>query len=73
MTNDFAVNRRVAAYILDKRLVKKTVDERWGVSPQVLSNVLTCKRKLYADEIIPLANALGVSVGYLLGEDEQTA
>lgn len=46
----------------------KEVAEQMGISPQCFSNIVRCKRQVYADEVIPLARALNVSVEELFRE-----
>jgi len=67
------INQRIADYVAGTDTPHKVYAARFGVSPGVFSNILRGKRRIMSDEVVKLAEALGVSVGYLLGEDDQTA
>ncbi|WP_297232271.1 helix-turn-helix domain-containing protein [uncultured Flavonifractor sp.] len=44
--------------------------DRAGFSRAVFSNILRCKRKVYADEVCQIAEALGVSIEYLFAQSD---
>lgn len=70
---DYSVNHRIKVYMEQESKRPSAIADKANIRRDVFSRILHCRRVVFADEIIPLAKALGVSVGYLLGEDEQTA
>lgn len=61
----FTVNRNIARAIRDAGGAQGAVADRAGFSRAVFSNILRCRRKVYADEVCQIAGALGVSIEYL--------
>lgn len=45
-----------------KKLAASKVAAPMGFSRKILSNIIRCKRKVYADEVVPIAKALGVGI-----------
>lgn len=62
------VNRNIGRIIQEKGLKRGDVARDAGISEAVLSNIVRCKRKVYADEVIPIAAALQVTVEDLFQE-----
>ena len=67
------VQKNVIRIIDEKGLVKKGVAQRAGMTPQILSDLITGRRVIRADMVPPLAKALGVDVMELFAEEEQGA
>ena len=65
----FVVNKNIRRILLESGQRQRDVAERAGMSKQVFSNVCRCKRKVYADEVVPIAAALGVGIEALFAED----
>lgn len=57
-----AVNRAIRRIIRETGQNQGEVADRAGMSRAVFSNIVRCKRKVYADEVLPIAAALQVSV-----------
>lgn len=68
MKERFSTNRRIRAIILDNDKKMGAVADRAGIRRDTFSKIVNCKRPVYADEILPICKALGVSVSALYGE-----
>ena len=68
---EYAVNQNIRRIIREKGLTANKVVRAAGISEAVLSNIVRCKRKVYADEVIPLAAALQVPIEELFKDAEQ--
>ena len=68
MRRSFTVNKNIKRYIgeMDKRT--SAVADRAGIRRDVFSRIVNCKRPVYADEVIPIARAMGVSIESLFDE-----
>lgn len=64
----YLVNKNILRILKERKIKAKTVADGSGISVAVFSNIVRCKRKVYADEVIPLARALNVSVEELFRE-----
>lgn len=62
MEDRFSTNRRVKQLIVDNDKKITAVADRAGIRRDIFSRIINCKRPLYADEIMPICKALGVSV-----------
>lgn len=51
---------------MDKK--SSAVADRAGMRRDIFSRIVNCKRRVYADEVIPIAAALGVPVEKLFEE-----
>ncbi len=67
MKEPCVVQKNIRKYLHLRKMKAKELAERVGMSPQVISNIVNCKRKVYADEIMPICRALGVSVADIYG------
>ena len=64
----FTVNKNIGRLLRQMGKSQAAVSRRAGISSAVLSNIVRCKRKVYADEVVPIATAMGVSVESLFAE-----
>lgn len=64
----YAVNKRMREAAQRKRVPQVRIAEETGMSEQVVSNIMRCKRMVYAEEIKPICNAIGITVSELYGE-----
>ncbi len=67
MEDRFSTNRRVKQLIVDNDKKITAVADRAGIRRDIFSRIINCKRPLYADEIMPICRALGVSVADIYG------
>lgn len=67
----YIVNKNIQRIIREKGLDADKVARAAGISEAVLSNIVRCKRKVYADEVADLAAALRTSIAELFREPER--
>lgn len=65
----FVVNKNVVRILREKGIPQKDAANSAGMSEGVFSNIVRCRRKVYADEVIPIARAIGVSIEELFRSD----
>lgn len=53
------VAQNLKAYIVDKGIKQRTIAARAGMTEQILSDILTGRRRLLADEFINICSVLG--------------
>ena len=68
--DSFIVNRNMVRAIKETDVTQGEAADRAGFSRAVFSNILRCKRKVYADEVCQIAEALGVSIEYLFAQSD---
>lgn len=73
MKRDFSINARVAKIIDEKGIKKSFVAEKIGIQKESLTRILNGKRSIYASEVLPLCEALGVNLEELLYGDDKSA
>ena len=66
------VNRNIERLMVEKRLKRARVAEKAGFSPAVFSKIIRCRRKVYADEVVPIALAMGVEIDELFAAESQS-
>jgi len=71
MERDYSVNRKIKEFIEETDKKPSAVADKAGIRRDTFSRIINKKRVVYADEILPICSALGVSVGYLFGETVQ--
>ena len=69
--DDFIVNRNMVRAIKETGVTQGKAAGRAGFSRAVFSNILRCKRKVYADEVCQIAEALGVPIEYLFAAEPE--
>ncbi len=60
------VNEKIKQYLLDHGIKQAFLVEKTGMSKQAISSVLNTNRKLTAEELGKISNALGVSPNIFL-------
>lgn len=70
MEQDMSLNRRLKRLLAERGMSVSELAVRSGLRYPCLSRALGEKRPLYADELPPLARALGLSVDELLFMEE---
>lgn len=58
----YIVNQNIKRIVKERRLRPFEVERRAGMKAGVVSRIMSGKRKVYADEVIPIAMALGVKI-----------
>lgn len=67
MKRDYAANRELKRLLAERGMGTEELAARSGIGFDSLCRVLRETRPLYANELLPLARALGVSADALLG------
>lgn len=67
----FVVNKNIARILKEKGIRQKEVALKAGFGVMVISNIVNCKRNVYADEVVPIALALGVQIEELFREERK--
>ena len=62
------VNRNIRRIVKEKHLRPCQVEDAAGMKRGVVSRIIAGKRKVYADEVVPIALALGVELDTLFQE-----
>lgn len=65
----FTVNKNIQRIIQETGQKQGDVADQAGINRKVFSNICRCKRKVYADEVIPIAQAMGVTIEELFEEE----
>lgn len=64
----FTVNKNIERILRETGQRQSDAADRAGFSRAVFSNIVRCKRKVYANEVVPIALAIGVSIEELFAE-----
>lgn len=70
VTQQFVVNRNIKKLICSMDKKPTAVADRAGLRRDIFSRIINCKRPVYADEVIPIALAMGVSIEALFEKVE---
>ena len=62
MVKPFTVNKNVKRIIDDADKRPSAVADKAGIRRDIFSRIIHCRRPVYADEVVPLATALQVSI-----------
>lgn len=62
MNKSYTVNKNIKKKILDADKRPSAVADRSGIRRDVFSRIINCRRPVYADEVVPIAAALGCRV-----------
>lgn len=73
MKREFAVNRRIKEFIVENDKNQSAVADKAGIERGVFSRIVNLRRPVYAEEVIPICKAMGVSVEYLFEEGRDSA
>lgn len=68
MKREYAVNKRIREIIEENDKKQSLVADRAGIRRDTFSRIVNLKRPVYAEEVLPICYALGVSVECLFGE-----
>lgn len=70
VTRDYSINERLRQFITEHDKMPSRIADKAGIRRDTFSNILSCKRVIFAEEVPKIAEAAGCTVGYLLGFDE---
>lgn len=68
----YQINQRLRRFLDEYDKKPSALADKAGMRRDTFSAILSSRRPIYAEEIIPICNAAGCSVNYLLGLDEQS-
>lgn len=68
MEQQFVVNKNIKKLIDEMDKKTSAVADRAGIRRDIFSRIVHCKRPVYADEVIPIAQAMGVTIEALFEE-----
>ena len=71
MERDYGANRELRRILEARGMSVAALAERSGIRRASLNRILQGEQSLYADQLLPLARALWVSVDALLGLDRK--
>ena len=66
MTAKYETNKKIRAFMEEGDKKACRVADKAGMRRDLFSRILNMKRPLYADEILPISKALGITVEELL-------
>lgn len=66
---DFQINQRLSRFIVENDKRPSRIADKAGIRRDTFSSILGSRRPVYAEEVVPICNAAGCSVEYLLGLD----
>ena len=69
MSKPYIVNKNIKQRIESEDKRPSAVADRAGIRRDVFSRIINSKRPVYADEVVPIARALGVSIESLFAEN----
>lgn len=64
---DYSINERLRDYLESHDKKPSRVADKAGIRRDAFSNILCCKRVVFAEEVTKIAEAAGCTVEYLLG------
>lgn len=62
MQRDYTVNRTIRDFLQENGIHPDAVADGAGIPRDVFRRMLRCKRVIYAEELIPIVNASGISL-----------
>lgn len=67
---DYSINERLREFIAKHDKMPSRIADKAGIRRDTFSNILSCKRVVFAEEVTKIAEATGCTVDYLLGYGE---
>ncbi len=66
---DYNINKRLRSFLDENDKKPSALADKAGIRRDTFSAILSSRRPVYAEEIVPICNAAGCSINYLLGLD----
>lgn len=66
---DYRINERLSMFIIQNDKKPSILADKAGIRRDTFSAILSSRRPVYAEEVVPICSAVGCSIGYLLGVD----
>ncbi len=70
---NYSINKRIAKIVNQKGIIQSRIAKAIGMPPETLNRILKCKRVIFADEIKPICDFIGVGIEEVLGDLDNTA
>ena len=70
---DYQINQRLRYFIDSNDKKPSILADKAGIRRDTFSAILNCRRPIFASEIVPISTAVGCSIQYLLGLEQQDA
>ena len=67
---DYQINARLRKYLDENDKKPSALADKAGIRRDTFSAILSSRRPIYAEEIVPICKASGCSLEYLLGYTE---
>lgn len=67
---DYSINERLRDFITQNDKMPSRIADKAGIRRDSFSNILACRRVVFAEELSKIAEAAGCTVDYLLGCDQ---
>lgn len=62
MVRDYTINIAIREFISGTSRKSTAVADKAGIRRDTFSRIIRCKRPIYADEIMPICDAMGVTI-----------
>lgn len=66
---DYQINRRLRKFLDENDKKPSALADKAGMRRDTFSAILSSRRPVYAEEVVPICKAAGCSIDYLLGLD----
>ena len=63
----YQINQRLRRFLDENDKKPSALADKAGIRRDTFSAILSSRRPVYAEEVVPICNAAGCSVAYLLG------
>lgn len=67
---DYSINERLREFIVKHDKKPSRIADKAGIRRDTFSNILSCRRVVFAEEVTKIAEAAGCTVDYLLDNGE---
>lgn len=67
---DYSINERLREFLAEHDKMPSRIADKAGIRRDTFSQILSCKRVIFAEEVPKIAEASGCTVDYLLGCDQ---
>ena len=67
---DYSINERLRDFLQKHDKMYGRVADKAGIRRDTFSNIISCKRVIFAEELSNIDDAAGYTVDYLLGRSE---
>lgn len=71
MLDRYAINRKISQFVKDNDKKVGAVADKAGIRRDVFSRIINCRRPIYAEELVPILNALGMSLDVIVEEAKE--